>query len=80
MPECIHFPDDPNAVCTICHPKPAPTPQFSEPSGFREQGDVGVVEAKFHGTCPDCQSTIYPGDSVKYSDKRKGWVHAEVCT
>jgi hypothetical protein len=80
MPTCVHFPDDPNAKCTICKPKPAPTPVFGEPSGFAEQGQAGVTQAEHYGTCKDCGSTIEPGDDIKYSERHKGWVHAEVCS
>ena len=62
---CIHFPDDPNAVCTICKKTDRPVVDAWE---------AVPVQAKYHGECVECTKTIYPGDAIVQS--YDGWAHA----
>lgn len=56
MPECIHFPDDPNAVCTMCKPK-------SNEDSWETVGDR-EFEAQYYGSCVECGGAIYKGDFI----------------
>lgn len=60
MAECIHFPNDPNAVCSVCNPKTKKVDAW-----------VPGVEAKYHGTCCRCGGHITPGDLIRATDD--GW-------
>lgn len=60
MAECIHFPDDPNANCSLCKPKPKVDPWETEAwPEFKS-----IFTAIYHGTCCKCDQHIYPGDSI----------------
>lgn len=62
--ECVHFPDDPNAVCTICKPKPVV-----------DAWDAVPCEAKYYGLCVVCEQTVYPGDVI--ISNTAGWAHED---
>ena len=36
-----------------------------------------MVEAKYHGTCPECDDPIEPGDIVVVDEDKEAWVHEE---
>lgn len=62
--ECIHFPDDPNANCALCKPKPK--------VDLWESISEGVI-AKYYGPCALCPGTIYPEDIIVETED--GWAH-----
>lgn len=54
---CRHFPDDPNAVCTVCKPKVKADPwQFSD--------QTAAFESRFRGTCANCGGRIEEGEMI----------------
>lgn len=64
MAECIHFPDDPNAICTLCKPKPKRDP-WAFDGEVASISSGGGFEAKYAGTCVDCGGSIYEGDLIR---------------
>jgi hypothetical protein len=62
---CIHFPDDPNAVCSICKPKPVVDAWEAVP-----------VVARYPGECLTCHASIQIGDVI-VQGRDGGWSHED---
>lgn len=67
MAECIHFPDQPDAVCSICNPKHRVMPTHDP--------WLRGIEARFHGTCFHCGGSIYKGELIQAD--HDGWSHVD---
>lgn len=65
---CIHFPDDPNANCSLCKKKPG-----VDVWDTIEVGVSGSTVAMYYGTCVECGGSIYEGDLIQSGGG--GWRH-----